>query len=37
MFDNNVLYTILLVAGLVLGASISHYHMKGRNDASQTK
>jgi hypothetical protein len=35
MLDNNVLYAVLLVAGLLLGAGISHYHMKGRNDANQ--
>ena len=32
LFENNVLYTILLVAGFALGAGISHYQMKGRND-----
>jgi hypothetical protein len=37
MLDNNVMFTILLVAGLVLGAGISHFQMKGRNDADQTE
>ena len=35
MLDNNVLYVVLLVAGLLLGAGISHFHMKGRNDVDQ--
>jgi len=36
MLDNNVLYTVLLVAGLLLGAGISHYHMKEDRDADQS-
>ena len=35
MLENNVLYTILLIAGLLLGAGIAHFQMKGRNDANQ--
>jgi hypothetical protein len=35
MFESNVLYTILLIAGLLLGAGIAHFQMKGRNDADQ--
>ena len=35
MLENNILFTILLVAGLVLGAGISHFQMKRRNDANQ--
>ena len=33
MLDNNVLFTVLLVAGLVLGAGISHYQVKEDRDA----
>ena len=33
MLDNNVLYAILLVAGLLLGAGISHFQMKKDRDA----
>jgi hypothetical protein len=32
MLENNVLFTILFVAGLLLGAGISHFQMKGRNN-----
>ena len=32
MLENNILYTILLIAGLVLGAVVSHLQMRGGND-----
>ena len=31
MLENNILFTILLVAGLLLGAGISHYQMKNKD------
>jgi uncharacterized protein YneF (UPF0154 family) len=31
MLDNNVMFTILLIAGLVLGAGISHFQMKNKD------